>query len=91
MHTEGNVTALNRYSAGTQVDPVIGRWTTIDPLAEVSRRWSHYGARFYDPVIGRWNMIDPLAELSRRWSSYNYVMNNPPAVRSLKRSAVRSL
>ena len=31
-------------------DPLIGKWTTVDPLAEISRRWSPYNYVENDPV-----------------------------------------
>ena len=31
-------------------DPTVARWTTIDPLAEISRRWTPYNYVENDPV-----------------------------------------
>lgn len=36
-------------------DPAIGRWMNIDPLAEVSRRWSPYSYCYNNPVF----FVDP--------------------------------
>jgi RHS repeat-associated protein len=42
---------LDWYDYGARFyDPQIGRWTTMDPLAEISRKWSPFSYCYNDPV-----------------------------------------
>jgi len=78
----GCQTSSNIEDALSQTD--MYKYGTKEFNAHIQTEFNDYGARYYDGARARFSLPDPVPEIYPSVSPYAYVLDKPPAPRSVR-------